>query len=105
MDTPIVLAKYRAGDDWIYEPEKCPGCQGTGKVLMTFGDPRRPWISEEGEVDCGLCGGTGELFEDGQYDREAARALWLQANGRVEELEQLTTKATLKLDELRREMW
>jgi len=105
MDGPIVLAKYPSKNGWVYEPEQCPGCEGTGKVCMIDGDPLRPWITYEGEVDCGLCGGAGVVFEDGQYDREAARALWLKANGKVDELERLTTEATRKLDELRREMW
>lgn len=106
---PIVLAKYPAGarpeDGWIYEPEPCPGCYGWGQVPIATRDSARPWIVHEGEVDCGLCGGSGAVFEDGQYDREAARALWMKANGKTDELEELTVEATLKLAELRDEMW
>lgn len=38
--------------------EKCPECDGTGKIPKPIG------MREMGEVDCDLCEGTGFLPED-----------------------------------------
>lgn len=72
MAAPIVLAKwpYREGegqDRWVYESRTCPCCGGEG-------------IAPEGGWPCGLCSGTGVVFEDGYYDELAARALSLAAS-------------------------
>jgi len=40
----------------------CEKCQGTGKI--TIEKPISLTEMGKAEVDCDLCGGTGELFED-----------------------------------------
>lgn len=48
---------------------KCPNCQG-GKI-RGYGCPGfRPV-----EIDCDICGGTGELPDHIEYDRERGRQL------------------------------
>ncbi len=38
------------------EREPCPDCDGTGRVIAFFGPD-----DEQGEADCGPCGGVGEV--------------------------------------------
>ncbi|MDP9358713.1 MAG: hypothetical protein M3R02_26230 [Chloroflexota bacterium] len=43
--------------------ERCPDCDGIGRVVAFFGPE-----DEEGEIDCGTCGGSGEV-EPGARNR------------------------------------
>ncbi len=38
---------------------RCPDCDATGRVVAFFGPE-----DEEGEIDCGACGGAGEIEPD-----------------------------------------
>ncbi len=40
----------------VPELAPCPDCDGTGRVVAFFGPE-----DEEGEIDCGWCGGAGEV--------------------------------------------
>ncbi len=40
----------------VVEREPCPDCDGTGQVVAFFGPH-----DEEGETECGPCGGSGEV--------------------------------------------
>lgn len=65
MSAPIVLAKRDGGGEWVYEPETCPACDA----------------GYRDDLPCGVCRGTGVLFEDGTYTRDQARALGLARSG------------------------
>lgn len=88
----VVLAKRYAGAGgpgpiWVYESEPCPCCDA-GRL---DGEP------------CGVCRGTGVLFEDGYRNELQVRALLLHSAGRTEELLDLAEQATTAyMDELQR---
>ncbi|HID30741.1 MAG TPA: hypothetical protein EYP19_12150 [Desulfobacterales bacterium] len=68
----IVLGKRYGGDErgWVYEPEICPACD----------NGYRDWYP------CGVCQGTGKLFEDGYLNEDQLKALTLVYSGEYEKL-------------------
>ena len=56
------------------EAELCPDCDGTGRVSAFFGPE-----DDEGETDCGSCGGSGEVEPGGRSRASDAPDPWEEA--------------------------